>query len=167
MWAWILPLPNTMQAQLEQGLSHGFDGMIVYIDKADQSPQYFAAGWHDKDAKLPARPDALFKIASIGKLYHALAVTKLANSGKLSLDDSVAYHFPELAPRIANAQEITIEMLVKHRSGLFSFTNTPDYWNNPVDSFEQAIELVLISLPTSHPTMTMNIQIPITCCYQS
>ena len=67
--AWIRPLPDTIQEQLASAIDDGFDGMIAYVDRAGQPPQYFAAGWHDRDAKLPANPHALFKIASIGKLY--------------------------------------------------------------------------------------------------
>jgi len=84
--AWILPLPNTVQEQVEQSLSHGFDGMIVYVDKGadkgvdtdNNTPQFYTAGWHDKQLKIPAKPDALFKIASISKLYVAVSMAKLA-----------------------------------------------------------------------------------------
>jgi len=34
VYAWILPLPTTVQAQLDEAIDHGFDGMIVYIDQA-------------------------------------------------------------------------------------------------------------------------------------
>ena len=54
--AWILPLPNTVQEQLEQGISYGFDGIIVYVDKAGKPPEFYAAGWHDRDKKIPAYP---------------------------------------------------------------------------------------------------------------
>jgi D-alanyl-D-alanine carboxypeptidase len=92
--AWILPLPDTIQEQLDEAIGHGFDGMIVYIDQADQQPQYFASGWHDREAKIPAKPQALFKIASISKLYDAVAVTKLVSDGRLSLDKTLAEYLP-------------------------------------------------------------------------
>ena len=41
----------------ERAIDHGFDGMIVYIDQAGKPPQYFASGWHDRNAKIPAKPD--------------------------------------------------------------------------------------------------------------
>ena len=69
--AWILPLPDTIQAQMDEAIDHGFEGMIVYVDQTGQPPQYFASGWHDREAKIPAKPNALFKIASISKLYDA------------------------------------------------------------------------------------------------
>ncbi|MCB0807328.1 MAG: hypothetical protein KDC05_16150, partial [Bacteroidales bacterium] len=48
--AWILPLPDTVQEQMDEAISHGFEGMIVYIDQAGKPPQYYAAGWHDREA---------------------------------------------------------------------------------------------------------------------
>lgn len=46
--AWILPLPDTVQEQVEEAIGHGFDGMIVYVDKAGEHPEFYAAGWHDR-----------------------------------------------------------------------------------------------------------------------
>ncbi|MCF8372218.1 MAG: hypothetical protein K9H64_11390 [Bacteroidales bacterium] len=42
--AWILPLPDTVQEQLNEGIEHGFDGMIVYVDQAGKPPEFYAAG---------------------------------------------------------------------------------------------------------------------------
>ena len=92
--AWILPLPDTIQEQLDEAIGHGFDGTIVYVDQTGQAPLYLAAGWHNRESKTPARPDALFKIASISKLYDAVAVTKLVSAGRLSLDNTVADYLP-------------------------------------------------------------------------
>ena len=106
--AWILPLPDTIQEQADEAIGHGFDGMLVYVDQANQPPQYFAAGWHNRETKIPADPHALFKIASISKLYDAVAVTKLVKDGRLSLDKSIADYLPDLVGRIENADKIEI-----------------------------------------------------------
>jgi D-alanyl-D-alanine carboxypeptidase len=45
VWAWILPLPDTVQEQLDEGIGHGFDGMIVYVDEAGNEPAFYTAGW--------------------------------------------------------------------------------------------------------------------------
>ena len=141
--AWILPLPNTVQDQLNEAIDHGFDGMVVYIDQTGKPPQYFAAGWHNRETKIPARPNAFFKIASIGKLYDAVAVTKLVNAGRLSLDKTVADYFPELAGRIEHADKITLRLMIQHRSGMPNFTDTPNFWAAPTQSFEESLALIL------------------------
>ena len=141
--AWILPLPDTVEEQVEEITNYGFDGVIVYIDQGGQKPEFYAAGWKNKERKIPASPSSLFKIASIGKLYDAVAIAKLVNDKHLSLSKTVADYFPELVGRIENAERITLEMLVKHRSGIPNLTDTPDFWINPPKSSEEALERVL------------------------
>ena len=141
--AWILPLPDTVQEQVNEAIGHGLDGMIVYVDEAGQPPALYAAGWHDRKNKIPADPKALFKIASISKLYVAVAVAKLANDKQLSLDKTLADYLPELVGRIENADKITLRMMVQHRSGIPNFTDTPGYWENPPKDNRETLELVL------------------------
>lgn len=141
--AWILPLPDSIQEQMNQAIDHGFDGMIVYVDQAGKPPQSFAAGWHNRESELPAKPNALFKIASIKKLFDAVSVAKLVNANRLSLDKSVADYFPNLLGRIEFADKITLKMMVQHRSGMPNFTNTPNFWASPPQSFEESLALIL------------------------
>jgi CubicO group peptidase (beta-lactamase class C family) len=140
---WLKPLPNTVQEQVDAATQEGFDGIIVYVDQKGKAPAYYAAGWHNRDKKIPADPHALFKIASIGKLYVAVSITKLAASQKLSLDKTVADYFPELKKRIEYASEITIKQLVQHRSGIPNFTEMPEFWSSLPENSEQTLALVL------------------------
>lgn len=141
--AWILPLPDTIQEQLDEAIAHGFDGMIVYIDQAGKPPQYFASGWHNRETKVPANPHALFKIASISKLYDVVAVTKLVKDGRLSLDKTIVDYLPELEGRIENADKITLRLMIQHRSGIPNFTDAPDFWASPTKTFEESLTLIL------------------------
>ncbi|MCB0758080.1 MAG: beta-lactamase family protein, partial [Flavobacteriales bacterium] len=141
--AWILPLPDTVQEQLEEAVDEGFAGIIVYVDQAGRPPAFFAAGWHCRENKIPADPHALFKIASISKLYTAVAVTKLVQDGRLSLDKTLADYLPELIGRIENADRITLRMLVQHRSGIPNYTDAPDYWASPKGSYAEKLDLIL------------------------
>ena len=141
--AWILPLPNTVQEQLEEAIDYGFDGMIVYVDQAGKSPEFYAAGWHDRKKKIPAYPQALFKIASITKLYVAVATVKLVKEGRLSLDKTLAEYFPELAGRIEYSDKITLRMMLQHRSGIPNFVDHPDYWIKPPKSRKETLDYAL------------------------
>lgn len=141
--AWILPLPDTVQEQMDEALGHGFEGMVVYIDQAGKPPQYFASGWHNRESRIPAKSDALFKIASISKLYDAVAVTKLVGDGRLSLDKTIADYLPELVGRIENADEITLRLMIQHRSGIPNFTDAPNFWEAPTETYEEGLALIL------------------------
>ncbi len=143
VWAWILPLPDTVQEQVNDAIGHGFDGMIVYVDEAGKPPAFYTGGWHDRENKIPTKPQALFKIASISKLYVAVAITKLVHDKRLSLDETLARYFPELVGRIENAEKITVRMMVQHRSGIPNLTDHPGFWENPPKSTEEALGYAL------------------------
>jgi D-alanyl-D-alanine carboxypeptidase len=126
--AYLKPLPATVQEQVDEAVHYNLDGIIVYVDRAGEATQFFAAGWNDREALVPADPHALFKIASISKLYIAAATAMLISDGQLDLDDTVADYFPELVGQIKNANRITLRMLIGHRSGIPNWVEDPDRW---------------------------------------
>ena len=146
--AWVLPLPDTVQEQVDEAIGNGFDGMIVYVDQAGKPPEYYAGGWKDRENKIPADPKSLFKIASISKLYTAVAATKMVKEKRLSFDKTLADYLPELIGRIENAEEITLRMMIQHRSGIPNFTDNPAYWENEQENGENALDFTL-DLPAS------------------
>ncbi len=140
----MVPLPDTVQEQVDKALDYELDGIIVYVDQPGKAPAFYAAGWKNKLTEVPADPHALFKIGSIHKLYIATAVAKLANNRSLSLDDTIADYFPELVGRIEYANQITVRMLVQHRSGIPNFTDDENFdWFAPQTEESKALELIL------------------------
>jgi D-alanyl-D-alanine carboxypeptidase len=146
--AWILPLPDTVQGQVNAAIAHGFDGIIVYVEESGNPPKFYTAGWNDRKNRIPADPQALFKIGSISKLYVAVAITKLVNDKRLSLDKTLAEYFPDLVGRINNSEKITLRLMVQHRSGIPNLTDSPGFWEDPLKSSKEALKLAL-DLPAS------------------
>ncbi|MFD2552427.1 serine hydrolase domain-containing protein [Bizionia sediminis] len=146
--AWILPLPNTVQDQVNEAINYGFDGMIVFVDQAGKPPAFYTGGWNNRDKQIPAQPNALFKIASISKLYTAVAITKLAKEKRLFLNKTLTHYLPELKDKIDNADEITLKMMVQHRSGIPNYTDNPNFWNKETDSQKTPLDFAL-ELPAS------------------
>jgi len=141
---WIAPLPDTVQAQVDDAVDQGLDGIIVYVDQAGKDPAFYTAGWKNKVTQEPVDPHALFKIGSIHKLYIATAVAKLVNNGSMSLDDTLADYFPELVGRIEYADQITVKMMVQHRSGIPNFTDNQNFdWFTPQTDEDKNLELIL------------------------
>ena len=142
--AWLAPLPNTIQEQVDDAIKYNLDGIIVYIDQTGTPPAFYSAGWKDKENKVPANPKALFKIASISKLYIAVATTKIINSQMLSLDDTLSNLLPEFVGKIENANRITLRMLIQHRSGIPDWIKNPDFpWDKPPTDEDKVLELAL------------------------
>lgn len=141
---WIAPLPDTVQEQVDQALDYGLDGIVVYVDQAGKAPAFYTAGWKNKENQVPADSQALFKIASISKLYIATAVAKLVSDGSLALDETLADYLPELAGRIENANQITLRMLVQHRSGIPDFIDADEFdWFTSQTDADEKLEMIL------------------------
>ncbi len=71
----------------------------------------------------PAEPESIYHIGSITKTMTAAIILKLKEEEKISLTNTLSDYYPDLP----NAENITIEHLLRHRSGLVNFTNMPEY----------------------------------------
>ncbi len=136
-------IPTSIQEEIVKMVESGFDGTIVYVNQSGTSRLY-SAGWHNRENQIPANPQALFKIASISKLYVAAATSKMVANQSLSLDNTVAELLPDLAEGIEYSDQITLRMLLQHRSGIPDYTYHPDYpWDNPFEELSETYTLVL------------------------
>ncbi len=144
VWAWIQPLPDTIQEQVDTAPEHGLEGIIVYIDQAGNEPESYAAGWKDREQEILMNPDNLFRIASISKLYIAAAAVKLVAADSLFLDKTLAEYLPELEGRIEYADQITLRMMIQHRSGILNFTDSPNMeWDKTYKNPDEHLQLIL------------------------
>ncbi len=142
--AWLAPLPDTIQEQINSAINLKLDGIILYVDEKGKPPTLYTAGWKNRENKVPADPQALFKIASISKLYIAAATARLINDQELSLNDTLAKLLPELADRIEHANKITLSMLLQHRSGIPDWIDDPAFpWDKPLIQVDKILQLVL------------------------
>jgi CubicO group peptidase (beta-lactamase class C family) len=96
------------------GLSYGviIDGELVMNR---------GIGVRDVASGAPVDADTVFRIASMSKSFTGLAILKLRDMGKLSLDDPVERYVPELRawqPPTQDAGPITIRQLLSHTGGL-------------------------------------------------
>ncbi len=64
---------------------------------------------------VPITPSTVFHVASVSKQFTAFAVAMLAKQGKLSLDDDIRRHIPEVSDF---GKTITIRHLIHHISGM-------------------------------------------------
>ena len=78
------------------------------------------AGYRDVPAKAPVDSSTVFRIASMTKSFTALAILKLRDEGKLSLDDPAEKWVPELAGLAyptSDSPRLTIRLLMSHATG--------------------------------------------------
>ena len=77
-------------------------------------------GLRDVDARAPVTPDTVFRIASMTKSFTAMAILKVRDEGRLSLDDPAEKYIPELKGLrypTTDSPRITIRHLLSHAAG--------------------------------------------------
>jgi D-alanyl-D-alanine carboxypeptidase len=104
-------------ALLDDVVAAGAPGALL-VTRMNGSAETEARGLARLQPATPMRPNARFRIGSITKTFVAALVLKLAEDGKLELDDTVERWLPRA---IAGGRRITIRQLLSHTSGL------PDY----------------------------------------
>lgn len=87
------------------------DGELVYNRQA---------GFLDREANRPIKPQTIFRLASVSKPMVSVAALAMIEAGKLRLDDPVTRYLPNFRPRLADgsAPAITVSQLLTHTSGL-------------------------------------------------
>lgn len=92
---------------------------VILVAKDGEPFFHEAYGWANRDFDVPNRPDTKLGLGSINKMFTAVAIAQLAETGKVSFDDPVSAYLPGF-PTPEAAQKIRIEHLLTHSSGLGS-----------------------------------------------
>ncbi|MEN5084374.1 serine hydrolase domain-containing protein [Bosea sp. TWI1241] len=94
-------------------------GAVVTVLRDGQPLYSRAAGFADREAGLPMRADALFRLASVSKLFVSVAALALVDRGRLALDAPVSDWLPAFRPRFdGETVTITLRHLLTHTAGL-------------------------------------------------
>lgn len=93
-----------------------FSGAVL-VSRGGRTIFRRAYGLASKAHRAPNRPDTKFNVASVGKLFTAVAVMQLIERGRLSLDDTAGKLLPDYPDRQV-AERVTIHHLLSHSSGM-------------------------------------------------
>jgi CubicO group peptidase (beta-lactamase class C family) len=115
-------LARQSAAGAEARVDHIFDkwststpGCAVGVSVGGRPVLARAYGMADLEHDVRNTPDTIFEAGSVSKQFTAAAVLLLAREGKLSLDDAVRKHVPELPDY---GTPLTIRHMLNHTSGL-------------------------------------------------
>lgn len=125
-------------AYLPHGLAEKLDaltkdsgavGGMVAAAQHGRLVAFHAWGQAALEPARPITPDTLFHVGSNGKYVTAIAVLQLVQAGKLTLDDLLGRHLPDLPPVLA---ETTVYQLLHQTSGLPDYLDAVEDWSLPV-----------------------------------
>lgn len=129
---------------------NAFFNTIASINKGMGSISFFqdseeiyhkTIGFSNVKNQIKSNKRTKYRIGSITKTFTATIIIQLVDEGKLSLETKLATFFPE----IPNASNITIESLLRHRSGLYDITNQEDFanWMEKPQTQEQMVYRII------------------------
>jgi CubicO group peptidase (beta-lactamase class C family) len=96
---------------------------VVLITRAGRPLVSVARGLASYDPPVPNDIDTRFELASVSKMFTAVAIARLVEEGRLSFDSRVGDLLPHFPGR-ADIKAVTIRQLLSHTSGL------SDYYRN-------------------------------------
>lgn len=120
------------QNNVKEKLGNYFDSLFVhhkvmgsFAIAEDNRPTFIkVVGFADVDKKQKANVNTQYRIGSISKTFTAVLVMKAVEEKKISLSQKLSEFYPE----IPNADKITIENLLQHRTGIHNLTDEAEYW---------------------------------------
>jgi D-alanyl-D-alanine carboxypeptidase len=100
-------------------------GISAAVINSDNESWLGASGYADVDNGTAVTTETLFSIGSITKTLTASVVLALAESGELSLDDTIGDWISDVPRRAGKNidKQITLRQLMNHTSGINSYTS--------------------------------------------
>lgn len=100
-----------------------FNGSVL-VKHEGQTLVSRGVGLANIEHQVPNTPQTVFRIGSITKQFAALLTLQQVQAGKLKLDDPINQYLNDPPDTWA---PVTIHHLLCHTSGIFNFTNSPEY----------------------------------------
>ena len=126
---------DSLDMALAAMLQRGWPGVGVLVESANGKARIATAGLAVIESNTPMSSATGFHMCSITKSFTAMAILRLVDQGKLSLDSKVVDILDQPAvERIPNIADITVAQLLDHSSGIYPTNNDPTYVNTLVGS---------------------------------
>ncbi|MBP7779042.1 MAG: beta-lactamase family protein [Acidobacteria bacterium] len=112
-------------------------GLSAAVVQGDQIVWAEGFGAADVEQAAPARPESVFRLASISKPITAVAVMQLVERGLVSLDDPIQKYVPSFPRKIQG--EVRIHHLLAHTSGIRHYRGNEFGLAAPFPTLESAL----------------------------
>jgi CubicO group peptidase (beta-lactamase class C family) len=116
-------LPEKLNAIAAEAFAKDGPGGAVIVVQNGTTLLRKGYGMADLELGVPAKPEMVFRIASMTKQFTAVAILQLVKEGKVKFEDPLSKYVPEYP----GAQAITVEHLLTHTSGIKSYNDVPSY----------------------------------------
>jgi CubicO group peptidase (beta-lactamase class C family) len=116
------PAAATIQSYLDSLAAENKLSGAVLVAKDGVAIASKASGVANKTTNAPIALDTKFNLGSMNKMFTGIAITQLAQQGKLDFKDPIIKHLPDYPNKDVGAK-VTIHQLLTHTSGMGSYVN--------------------------------------------
>ncbi len=110
-----------------------------------QNDFFWAAGFGfiDKEKKIKADENTIYRVGSVSKLFTDIAIMKKRESGDIDIDLPIQNYLPKFNPEnIYNDEPITLRQLMSHRAGILREPAYGNYFSDNETSLKKTVESV-------------------------
>jgi len=116
-----------LQSIIDKYTKQGIPGIAIAV-YSSEGYWASASGYSKIETKMPMQPCNLQYSQSVSKTYMAVAILKLAEEGKINLDDKITKYLPQdVIEKVSGADQMTVRMLLNHTSGVAEYNDDPAY----------------------------------------
>ncbi|MCX5973506.1 MAG: serine hydrolase [Coprothermobacterota bacterium] len=145
------PAPLTYSATIAEGRAAlqkaleetGAASMSVALVDGDQVVWSEAFGVAEKSTGQAASTDTLYCIGSVSKMLATVSVMKLAEQGKVKLDDPLVKYLPDFRMLSPEYRDITVRMLINHSSGFGGSDYRNAFLSAPYSGYGEQVQAAL------------------------
>jgi CubicO group peptidase (beta-lactamase class C family)/D-alanyl-D-alanine dipeptidase len=100
-------------------------------------------GKQDRDGKVPATDQTIYRVGSVSKLFTDIAIMQLVEKGEIDIDVGARNYLADFEPALKPEHKgITLRMLMSHRSGLIRESPVGNYFDPTGPTLEQTVASV-------------------------
>ena len=159
----LAPIQETLRQNIQTFVDdHGVEGLSVVMVNDEDVLITSNHGWASRTDERPYLDTTPTLVASVSKLFTAMAIMQLVEQDRLDLDAAIIQYLPELNARKkpeAGYAEPTLRSLLTHHSGLqsdlFDDIAFPENWPSDWSTHYRSLLTRAEELQQAHPPQTI------------
>lgn len=130
------PNHGKFKSLLNEMTASGVVGVTMSVYNPETGMWLGASGKADLHNNIDMKPCNISRVGSTVKMFTATTVLKLAEEGKLNLDDKISkYLNGDVINKIENADKATIRQLLQHSSGIYNYIQNLKFQTESLNDF--------------------------------
>jgi CubicO group peptidase (beta-lactamase class C family) len=143
------PVPHSLRPYVQfveqQAARDQFSGTVLLAHRG-RPVLARSYGMANKARSIPNRPNTIFALASLGKIFAGIAVSQLAAQGKIDFFATLGTYLDGFPAQIADT--VTVHQMFVHTSGMGNYQSSQIWqqqsrtWSTPAQEFDDTMAVI-------------------------